>query len=61
MGQRALTVRLDDQLLLDAKRLALDTGITMTEVVTRLLSLYVKSGIPDKPIAVKRREEVPDG
>lgn len=40
-GVKALTVRVEDDLLLRTKRRALDTGVSLQEVVSRLLTAYV--------------------
>jgi hypothetical protein len=47
------TVRLDDQLLADAKKLAIDTGRTFTQVVEDALRVALrqrKESAPRKPI-----------
>jgi len=46
-----VAVRVEDDLLLDVKRKALDTGVSLSEVVRRLLQVYV-----DGKVVVARRE-----
>jgi predicted HicB family RNase H-like nuclease len=54
LGMKQVSARVDEELLRQAKIKALETGVTMNEVIARILVLYVEG-----KIKVAKREEAP--